>query len=399
MRKSNWVYVLHQTFATDLLFWIVIGDLFLLNVKGLSEFDVVLVTTVGIAVALALYPLINLIVKKTSSKVSIILASICQVLATILFMNCTTIYGFIVAKALYTSASPFRAVSNVMLKNNLAEKGNEGSFVKWQSYGRLGYAFITLAISLVAGWTLNVYSYLPMLLTLGLAVLGLVFAIIYKDAGCAQTEDGAKQGDIRSLIKYKPIILVVLMNLIGVGAYVFMHTRVAIVIEYVLDGTLDIALINIIVSGLVFGSRLMRVLSMLIFPKIYSRVKIKSKILIAVSILIVAANAFLAVGGLIGSNYILSLICLAIGFFIILGIRDVYSVAESRIIATSLPEQKLKQAFMLTSVAEKAGRLISHAFALLVLGFLPTSFLYLFMMIFSVAQIFICLPLAKYFKE
>ncbi len=140
MRKSNWVYVIHQTFSSGLLFWIVIDNLFLTTVKGFEAFQIILITMLGIAFSLLFYPLTNYIIKKTNNKTSIILGSLCYCVAITLFMVCNTIYGFIIGQTVYNLSSPFRTVSSVMLKNNLKEQNRQEDFVKWQSYSKLGYA-------------------------------------------------------------------------------------------------------------------------------------------------------------------------------------------------------------------------------------------------------------------
>lgn len=48
MRKSNWLYVIYHSFTSDLLFWIVIDNLFLTTVKGLEAFEIVLITMLGV---------------------------------------------------------------------------------------------------------------------------------------------------------------------------------------------------------------------------------------------------------------------------------------------------------------------------------------------------------------
>lgn len=399
MRKSNWLYVIYQSFTSDLLFWIVIDNLFLTTVKGFEVFEIVLITMLGIAFSILLYPLTNYIVKKTSNKTSIILGSLCYCIAIVLFMACNTIYGFIIGQVIYNLSSPFRMVANVMLKNNLKEQDKQDDFVKWQSYGKLGYAIITLIISLFAGVLFNVYAYLPMILSLICAIIGLCLAILYRD--CSKIEEEIKENvKIKSLVKNKTMILIMLMNLIAVGTYVFLQGKATLLIQYVCeDANIDIEKISLIISGLVFGSRLVRVISNLVFPKIYSKVRNKSKIVLTISFLILISNLCFAIGGNINANYILKLAIITIGFYIILSVRDMYTLAENKIITTNLKENEQKQAFVLANIYDKIGRLLSNAFALIILGFMPLNILYIFMLIFAVGQIFVCIPLSKYFKS
>ena len=399
IRKNNWLYVIYYSCNSDLLFWIVINNLFLTTVKGFSAFDIVLITMIGLGGSLLFYPLTNLIVKKTSNKTSIVLGSACFCTAITLFMACNNIFGFMIGEIVYHMSSPFRMVANVMLKNNLKEQGKQEEFVKWQSCGKLGYAIITLIISLFAGALFNVYAYIPMILSLVCAVIGLVLAIVYSDS--SQKEEVAKSDvKIKSLVKNKTMILIMLMNLVAVGTYVFLQGKATLLIQYVCeDVNMDIAKISLIVSGLVFGSRLVRVISNSIFPKIYNKVQNKSKIVLTISLLILISNLCFAIGGNINVHYILKLVIITIGFYIILSVRDMYAVTENKIITTNLQENEQKQAFVLANIYGKLGRLLTNIFALIVLGFMPLNILYICMLVFAVAQIFICIPLSKYFKN
>lgn len=399
MEKSNWIYVAYRSFTSDLLFWIVIDNLFLTTVKGFSAFEIVLISMLGIAGSLLLYPITNLIVKKTRNKTSIIIGALCYCVAIIMFMICKTIYGFIIGQIIYSLSSPFGRVAIVMLKNNLMEKDKEKDFVKWQSYGKLGYAMITLIISLFAGILFNIFAYLPTILSLVCALIGLLFSIIYNDSSPNQMVKETKSVPIKSIMKNKIMILIMLMNFFAVGSYVFMQGKATLLIQNVCqnDG-IELAKITIIVSGLVFGSRLIRVISNWIYPKIYNKVKKRSNILITIGILILTSNICFAIGGNIDSSYIIKLLIISIGFYIILFVRDVYSVSEDKIIATQLNENEQKQAYVLANIYGKIGKFILNAFALVVLGFMPLNIVYIFILIFSISQMFVCIPLSKYLK-
>lgn len=399
MRKSNWLYVVYHSFTSDLLFWIVIDNLFLTTVKGFSAFDIVLITMLGIAFSLLLYPLTNLIVKKTSNKTSIIIGSLCYCVAVSLFMCCNSIYGFIIGQTIYNLSSPFRMVANVMLKNNLKEQGKQSEFVSWQSYGKLGYSIITLIISIFAGVLFNVNAYLPMILSLLCALVGLSLSVFYSDSSVKQEEIVADI-KIKSIIKNKTMILIMLMNFLAVGTYVFLQGKATLLIQYVLeDVNIDVASISLIVSSLVFGSRLVRVIANWVFPKIYNNVQGKPKILLTIGALILLSNLCFAIGGNISANHIVKIVIITIGFYLILSVRDMYAVTENKIITTKLDDREQKQAFVLSNIYGKFGRLLVNVFALIILGFMSLNTLFICMLAFSLAQIFVCIPLSKYLKD
>ena len=398
-RKSNLLYVLYYSFASDLLFWIVINNLFLTTVKGFSAFEIVLISMIGLGGSLLFYPLTNLIVKKTTNKTSIILSSTCYCIAIILFAISNNIFGFILGETIYHLSSPFRMVANIMLKNNLQEQGKENDFVKWQSWGKLGYATITLIVALFAGVLFNVWEYLPMILSFACAFLGLVLSCLYTDTS-QKNKEQISSVKITSIIKNKVMVLILLMNLLAVGTYVFFQGKATLLIQFVCqDAGLNIAKISLIISALVFGSRIVRVLSNVLFPKIYKDVKNKQNVLLLLGVLILISSICFAVGGNINAHYILKLIIITIGFYLVLSVRDMYAVTENRIIVTSLDDSAQKQAFVLANIYEKIGRLLTNAFALVVLGVTSLNILYICMLAFAVAQIFVCVPLSKYLNK
>ena len=402
LRKSNWTYVMYKTFTSDLLFWIVIDNLYLSTVKNFSAFQIVLITMLGLAFSLILYPLTNFIVKKNSAKTSIVIGASMHLFAIILFMVSNSLIGFVVGQIFYCVSSQFNTVANVILKNNLLSQNKQDEFVKWQSYGKLGYAIITMIVSLIAGFMFNVSAYLPLFFSLGCAVVGLFISIFYEDTK-SEIDTQNETSEVvfsNKLMRNKIMILIMLMNIFAVGTYVFLQQKATLLIQYVCqDVNIDIAKISIIVSGIVFGSRVVRVLSDIIFPKIYNKTKNKSRIVIAISLLILLSNICFALGGNLPINYVVKLILITIGFYIILSVRDMYGTIENKIIATSFKQNEQKQAYVLANIYGNCGRLFSNVFALIVLGFMPLNILYICMLILAVAQIFICIPLSKHFKN
>lgn len=399
MRKNNWIYVLHQTFASDLLFWIVIDNLFLSTVKGLSAFNIVLITMLGFVFTLVFYPLISYVVKKISSQSSIILGSALLCLAIILFMIGNNLILFILAQGLYSVSSPFRAVSSSMLKNNLEEKGKEGEYIKWQGYGKLGYSIITLVISLIAGPLFNVWAYLPCVLCLVGAIVSLILSCIYTESKRETNIESSNQSTM-SLVKNKLMVLILLVNLLAVGVYTFMQSKATLLIQYVCqDVGVSIAKISILISIVIFGSRLMRVIADMIYPKIYSKTKNKSKIIIAVGVVVFLSNLFLAIGANINAHHIIKLIFICIGLYLILFIRDIYLMSETKIITNEIPKQLQKQAFVLANVYFLLGRLFANLFGLILLGFVSINTTYIFMLILTGLACVVCFPLSKYFKK
>ncbi len=394
--KSNIIYVLYHTFAIDLLFWIVVNNLFLTSVKGMTSFDIILITLLGLAFSIVLYPLINLINKKLSNHVSIIIGACCLIVSILLFTFCRTIYGFVIAETLHLVSSLFRQSATVMLKNNLHLQGKDEQFVKWKSLGQLGYSIITMVIAIVAGIFFNINPYLPMYLCLAFTIVGLIFAILYNEPK-VEKQDTPPQAKLKTVLKRKIIILIFFMNLFGVGTYSFFLTKTTLLLQTVCEnGGMELAKISLIVSGVVLASRILRVLSNFLMPIIYKKTKKKNNLLISIGVAIILAALSLALGGNLPTNIIVNIVLITLGLLIAISIRDLYSTLENKMVVSNLPESEQRQALMLGNIFGNFGRLLLNGVTLLILGLTTLNNVYLYLLIFAVAQIFVVIPLSKY---
>ena len=100
MKKSlnNFLFVVLDGLSSDLLFWIVIQNLFLTSFKSLSSFRVVLMTFVGGGACLLIYPLLMIVISKIKRYYCSIISNFLLLLSIVLFTVCNTIYGFFIAQ-------------------------------------------------------------------------------------------------------------------------------------------------------------------------------------------------------------------------------------------------------------------------------------------------------------
>ncbi len=398
--KSNILYVLYGTFARDILFWIVVNNLFLTTVKGMSEFNVILITILGLAFSLVLFPFVGWLLKKFNNHASIIIGEVLSILSIVFFTVCNSVYLFALAETIYCVAAMFKQPSAVMLKNNLCSQGKEDQFVKWESFAKLGYAIITTAVAAVSGIFFNISPYLPMYLAIACSFVGFVFACLYTQPkqteakSCTQVQ---KPISLKKVIFNKMMILIFLMNLITVGTYTFFHTKSTLLLQNICqNANLSLASISLIVSGVVLASRIMRVIANFVAPYIYKKTKRKSHLLMGISACIVVAGVLFALGGNLKINVAASISFIALGLLIVISIRDLYSTLEKKMVVTNLPEASQSQGLLLGKVYGNCGRLLLNCATLFALSLTSLNVAYLFLLIFAVGQVFISLPLSKF---
>ena len=407
--KTNWLYFFYCSFNSDLLFWIVIDALFLSTTKGMSEFNIILITMLGLAFSIVLFPLYNLIIKKLSNRTANIVGAVLYFLAIIMFMCFKTIYGFIFAQFLYQTASHFKQTNLTILKNNLKAEGREESFVKIKSFGKLGYSIITAVVAIVSGIFFNINPYLPVLLSAGCSAIGIVFSVLFKDPKITENKDNDKTEPLTltetkkvstfKIAKSKLMIYILIMNLVAVGSYTFFSSKSTLLLQNVCQGVgIEIARISIIVSIVVFISRLFRILANMVMPLIYKKTKKKSNVILGLSGAILIAGICYALGGNLPTNVYVNIALIAVGLFIVISIRDMYGTVENKVIINNFQEHEHSQTFVLANFYGQIGRLFANAVALLVTGLVSLNLVYIFMLVVAVVQFFVSIPYSKYLK-
>ncbi len=256
---------------------------------------------------------------------------------------------------------------------------------------------VTMIIAIVAGIFFNINPYLPMYLCIAFTLIGLVFAILYNEPKLEKTEIVIPQAKLRTILKRRIVVLIFFMNLLGVGTYSFFLTKTTLLLQSVCEGSgMELAKISLIVSGVVLASRILRVISNFLMPWIYKKSKRKSTLLLTIGIAILLASICLALGGNIQTNIIINIVLITAGLLIAISIRDLYSTLENKMVVSNLPENEQRQALTLGNIFGNFGRLLLNGVTLLILSMTTLNHVYLYLLIFAVAQIFVVIPLSKY---
>ena len=398
--KRNIFYVLYTTFNLDIFFKTIIESLFLTTVKGLTASDIILMSFIGIGASICLSPIVWLVSKKIGNKMSLVLGAFCSVLCVILYIVCNQLIGFIFASVAYNLIALFYQPASIMLKNNLRAENKEEDFVKWSTYGKLGFSITTLIVSLMSGFCFNLNPYLPAYLSLGCAILGLIFALLFQETKIENIENlentNQEPFTIKNLFFNKIMLLVLLMNIFGIGVIAFYQSRTSLLVQFTCEKfAIELAKISIIISFIDFLSRIIRILSNIIVPHIYKKIENKANLLKYVGLTIFISSLLMAVGGIFQISAEFNICLIALGFLMAISIRDIYDTLENKVIITKIPEKQQKQAVVLHGVYKKIGRLTTNLFSLILLNFLPLNYVYCLLLPLSIAQIFICFKLSK----
>ncbi len=397
-RRSNLLYVFSEGISSDLLFWIVISSLFLTTVKGMSSFQVILIALIGAGFSLVLYPLISLFIRKAGNYWSCVTGAALLLASILLYTFCNTIYGFCGAAVLYEISFIFMSIRSVMLKNNLKEQGKSEEFVKWRSYSKLVYAVVTCVISLVTGYLFNFYTYLPQILSISCAVVGLILAILYRDSKEVIAEKQTKFDF--SLMKNFALQFFIIVMGVGFGVLSFCQTKTNLLMQLIMQASnIGVARISVIISWVVVVSRIVRILSIVVFNAIYAKKKSAKVYMTTFVLLILLAISLYCVGANVKMNTVFAVVLVGLALMIACAVRDPFTIIKEKVALSVTEEEQQASMFSLLKVYNIAGKTLITLLAMLMTLYISLNYVFLAMLPICVVIVILNFVFWKYLEK
>lgn len=272
IRRSNKIYPLFYGISSDLLFYIAIDTIFLSIVKGYSDSQINFLVSFAMLSILILQPINLRIIKKIGNINSVKVSMWILLIGAIILTFSNNYYLTLIGYALYEIAYIFKSMESVILKRNLVYLNKGDDFIRIQSEGATIYAIITLIVSLIAGYLFTVNNYLPMYLCIGCCVLNIIFTYFLYEVPY-EYENSVNKKKFKFT---KIIILLMLVYCLGYPMMSLAQTNGKLFIQSNLLELFDVKSTSITLVIIVAASRVVRVLSNLVFPKIYKKLKNKT---------------------------------------------------------------------------------------------------------------------------
>lgn len=166
------LYPIYKMLAADVLFFNAIKVLFLTQVKGLSNANVVFMESIYAFFKLILQVPMTVVVSKLGIRKSIIIGNILWMLEFVLIM-CAHNYAVIILSQLISAiAWACKSISETpMLNTSIPEANKKGKiFSKIESKGYSRYCYISAITTVLAGFLYEINAYIPI-------ILGIIFII------------------------------------------------------------------------------------------------------------------------------------------------------------------------------------------------------------------------------
>lgn len=393
IKLSNKIYPIFYGLSSDLIFFIAINTLFLTNVKGLTSSEISFMTTIGVLVALVFYLLSHKIINKIGNLYSIRLGTLLLLISALLFTFSTNLIFFVLAEIFYEVGFVFKCVDQVVLNNNLIYQNKENDFIKIKTKATTIYSIATMIATLIAGFLFNISPYLPMFICILICFNNFIMAhYIY------EVNFDNKELELKKKHKFnfnKIMIITILVYGLIYGTLVVCQTNDKLFIQYELQNFLNANNVTLVISIILFLSRVSRLILNLIFGKIYDKFKNRTLYLIYFGLLI---SVSLFVIGKIFFASMYSSIIMAVGFILLLALRDPTENLLSDILLKNTNKEDKEKAILYFQFTRRLVVFILSLLATMILVRYELIHLYIVFLIFILLYIFMVLKLLSLVK-
>lgn len=332
------VYPWYSGLTGDLLFYIAVDTLFLTIVKNFSAAEIVSITSLAQLICIMLQFPILFVIKKIGNTASVRTGAFFLLLSSVFIAFGKSYYLVLLGRIFHDVAAIFKTACVVALENNLDLANRKSDFVRYRTSANTVYAVVTMLISFVASYMFNLNHYLPMIGCITTCSIGFVLSLFIKDYSNYNKITYKKKSGAKVKIQYNKIVI------IGVILYAFFYSIVTngqnegkLFIQQNILLDFDVAKTSLIIGVIICVSRVIRVISNVIFEKLYK--KHMHKMGIALPVLLSTAIGFMLFGSFI-SNVIAKILVMAMGYTIILFIRDPFKLYMQDVIFESTPKEQ-----------------------------------------------------------
>lgn len=385
------IYPFLKGFTDDLLFFIAIDTLFLTVVKGLSAQEIVLLTTISSFFSIICRLLLIKVIRKIGNTYSVRLGMSLLLISAIFITFGTNYFWLILGKIIYEISWVFKDMENVMLKNNLTVIGKENEYAKIANKGMIVYAFLTFIVSLTSGIIFNINPYLPMIICILICIVANIIYFFMKDVSNNNITNYNVTKNKK--IKLSKIIIVILISYaIFFGVVTAGQQNSKLLIQYELSDLYNTTKVSLYLGIIVAFSRIARLLSTIVFGKVYSKLKDKSMIVLAIMLL--GAFLFIMLGYFCPITY-LKFLLMSVGFCLILSARDPFRLYTQDVVLKITTPEEHQVAISYIQFARKVGTTMCSLVISAILLKWPLIYVIFGISILAIIEIIITLKLYK----
>lgn len=183
-RKLNMkLYPVYRMLAADVLFFNAIKVLFLTQVKGFSNANVVFMESIYAFFKMFLQIPMAVLVSKLGIRKSVIIGNIFWTLEIVLILFSKNYFMIILSQLSSAIGFSFKSIAEAPLLNkSIPEAKTKGKiFTKIESKGYSKYCYISAISTLLSGFLYEINPYIPVVCTIIFMVLAFIFSLNFTD--------------------------------------------------------------------------------------------------------------------------------------------------------------------------------------------------------------------------
>ena len=332
------VFPWYSGFTGDLLFYIAVDTLFLTIVKNFTPAEIVSITSLSQLVCIALQFPVLFVIKKIGNTASVRTGASFLLLSAIFITFGKSYYLVLLGRIFHDVAAIFKSASIVALENNLDLIERRGEFVRYRTSANTVYAVITMLISFVASYMFNLNNYLPMIGCITTCTLGFILSLFMKDcSGYNKIKYKNKTGSGVKIHYNRLIIIAIILYSLFYSIVTNGQNEGKLFIQQNILLDFDVEKTSLIIGAIICVSRIIRVLSNVVFEKLYKKYQDKMgvvlPVLLGLSISLILFGSFIPV-------IIAKILIMALGYTIILFIRDPFKLYIQDVVFENTPKEE-----------------------------------------------------------
>ena len=325
IKRSIRLYPIFYAFSADLIFFVPIDTLYLNLVKGMDASQISAMTMIGLLVCILAKNTIVKIAKKIGNANSVKVGALMLFIASIILTFGKSFISLVMYKIIYEVAFMFWDLTSILLRNDLICLNKQDKYFSVRNKAKVMYGITTMITALASGYLFNLDKYLPMYISIIMYfIIFIVSFAFYEEKVDEENDIRPTNTDNKKISITSTIFFIILSNAIFYTVIKLGQNNSKLFMQYDFQKVLSVEMVTYLITVIVFISRIVRIIGNIIFDKLY--LKIKDKMSMVLTILEFMAFALLIIGHFIGFNFILKIIVMSAGFFLILAIRDSFSI-------------------------------------------------------------------------
>lgn len=182
-RNNRNLYPIYSSIGLDYMFYYGIKVLFLSQVKGITDAQIVLSTSFFSLFAIITQIPLTILIDKMGKRKGLILGNFINAFSMFLVLICPNFTFFIVEEFFSAMATGIKAITEASILDLSIPKFNKkGEFyTKLKRNGYSKYCYMYAASTLIAGFLYNINPYIPVVLCMGFCILATVISYSFAE--------------------------------------------------------------------------------------------------------------------------------------------------------------------------------------------------------------------------